>query len=353
MSAHDQPSAYRIGDLTLDPARRTIERHGTTLPCGKLTFDLLELLATHAPHVVSRAELVACLWGGRYVSPATVKQRVALLRQTLGDQAESPTYIKVARGQGYALIPEVRPLRPRGHPGNWARFVLVAGTAMLAFVVGAEIGYQDGLRPRVPDLQGSASILVTSWPLSGRTPRIERELPREEYAFVMGVAEQVLRVINDTGLVQRLDPARAHTGGLANDSLTLLANATQEDHESINVTLTILNDGRGDFRVSRVDELRQWSREARDVALEVSGNGTPTRFLGGAGSPARADERIRVFSSEPVDHPNKFMLIASFDFDRIESLRDPRSAQIDAALSVASAIDEQIGHLRLGAGGLN
>jgi hypothetical protein len=93
MSEQDRPRAYRIGDLSLDLRHRQIRRNGEEIACGRLTFDLLALLAEAAPRVVSREELCAKLWDGRYVSPGTLKQRVVLLRQALGDQADEPRYI--------------------------------------------------------------------------------------------------------------------------------------------------------------------------------------------------------------------------------------------------------------------
>jgi len=120
--------SYRIGDITLDVARCRVRRGNNTLSLGKLTYELLLALAEAAPRVVKQEELVKRLWGGRYVSPDTIKQRVKLLRQSLEDDADDPRYIRVVRGQGYRLIPDVRQLTVASRPLAWKRPVFVALT---------------------------------------------------------------------------------------------------------------------------------------------------------------------------------------------------------------------------------
>ena len=47
------------------------------------------------------------VWKGRIVSPETVKQRIKLTRQAIGDDASKPRYIGVIRGEGDRLLVDV------------------------------------------------------------------------------------------------------------------------------------------------------------------------------------------------------------------------------------------------------
>lgn len=335
MPGERPPTGYRIGDVTLDVGRREIRRRGRVLPCGRLTFDLLALLAEHAPRVLSRDEVAARLWDGRYVSPATVKRRVALLRSTLGDRADDPAYVNVVRGQGFSLVAPVRPLRGRSAAWRWpeARYGVAAAVLLLAFVFGAEIGYQDGQQPRLPGLQGAASIFVTSWPDA---------LPPDEHAFVMGAAQKFMRVVNETGFVGRFDDAlAADDDAFAPDSLSVLANATTNDFESLHLTLALLSDSRPDYRPSRADALAAWSRALQDAPPRDRETIEQAESVGrDARAPGAADYRVYVMPPSRADEAH-FMLVASFRFDRDAVRGMPQAIQSDAARYVALAIDGQ------------
>ncbi len=100
---------FRLGDLDLDIDQRRLTRQGRDLKLSKLNFRLLHVLASAAPALVTKDELADLVWIGRIVSPATVAQRVKLLREALQDDAKDPRYIEVVRGQGYRWIPAVEP----------------------------------------------------------------------------------------------------------------------------------------------------------------------------------------------------------------------------------------------------
>ena len=105
---------FSIGDLVVDTGQRQVSRNGIPLDMAKLTFDLMVALAESAPNVVSHEDLIDRIWQGRVVSQETLKQRVKLLRQAIDDDAASPRYIGLVRGEGYRLIPDVISLPPAG-----------------------------------------------------------------------------------------------------------------------------------------------------------------------------------------------------------------------------------------------
>ena len=96
-----------VGDLLFDRGKRQVSRDGQALALPKLSYRLFEVLADAAPNVVSTDELIEKVWSGRIVSPETITQRIKLLRQSLGDDAQHPQYIGLVRGEGYRLLPAV------------------------------------------------------------------------------------------------------------------------------------------------------------------------------------------------------------------------------------------------------
>ena len=148
--AESTPTRYRIGDLVLDASSRQVLRGDKPLRLGALTFDMLHALAKSAPAMVSYEELGQEVWQGRPVAPETIAQRAKMLRQALDDDAKSPRYAELIRGQGYRLIADVEPLSATGSTGRpqkrWP--ILVAALAFtigLAFVLN---GYLQSTSPR-------------------------------------------------------------------------------------------------------------------------------------------------------------------------------------------------------------
>lgn len=98
---------YLIDDLNLDVQRGELTRHGEALTLPKLSYDLLVALAHAAPALLSQQVLMQTVWPDRVIGDETLKQRVKLLRKSLGDNASDPQYIEAVRGRGYRLIPDV------------------------------------------------------------------------------------------------------------------------------------------------------------------------------------------------------------------------------------------------------
>jgi len=104
---NNKVTRYLIDDLNLDVQRGELTRNGEALTLPKLSYDLLVALAHAAPALLSQQELMQKVWPDRVIGDETLKQRVKLLRKTLGDNACDPKYIEAVRGRGYRLIPQV------------------------------------------------------------------------------------------------------------------------------------------------------------------------------------------------------------------------------------------------------
>ena len=74
---------------------------------------LLMFLAERAGEIVGVGELLDGVWGKAVVTPHSVYEAVAALRQALGDSSDSPKYIVTLPRRGYRLIaPVVSPRQP-------------------------------------------------------------------------------------------------------------------------------------------------------------------------------------------------------------------------------------------------
>jgi len=100
-----QPRAAQIlsvGDLEIDPERRTVKVAGRPVDLTPTEFDLLSLLARHPGRVFSRMELLERVQGYAYQGyERTIDAHVKNIRQKIEDDPKKPRYILTLYGLGY------------------------------------------------------------------------------------------------------------------------------------------------------------------------------------------------------------------------------------------------------------
>ncbi|MEU1232481.1 response regulator transcription factor [Streptomyces sp. NPDC005828] len=97
------PQVLRIGDLTVDPAARRVDRGGVDIALTTKEFAVLEHLVRHAGQVVSKADILAHVWDFAYDGdPNIVEVYVSALRRKL-DVPFDRRSITTLRGAGYRL----------------------------------------------------------------------------------------------------------------------------------------------------------------------------------------------------------------------------------------------------------
>ncbi|MCG8462091.1 MAG: response regulator transcription factor, partial [Holophagales bacterium] len=95
------------GDLTIDPARRTVERRRTRIELTSLEFDVLSFLAARPGRVFSREALMDQVWGeGRVVDDRSIDSLISRLRRKLEPDPASPRYLQTVWGAGYRFAEE-------------------------------------------------------------------------------------------------------------------------------------------------------------------------------------------------------------------------------------------------------
>jgi DNA-binding winged helix-turn-helix (wHTH) protein/TolB-like protein len=102
-------SRVRFGTYEADLSSGELWRDGAPVPLQDLPARLLALLLERPGELVTRTELTARLWGADTFVDATagVNTAIAKLRDALGDDAESPTFVETVPKRGYRFIAPV------------------------------------------------------------------------------------------------------------------------------------------------------------------------------------------------------------------------------------------------------
>jgi DNA-binding winged helix-turn-helix (wHTH) protein len=97
----------RFGEFVLDPARRELRCRDRRVPVSPQGLQLLEVLIEHRSRVVSKAEILARLWGDTRVSEGSLARVANELRVALGDEARDPRLVRTVHGVGYAFAGDI------------------------------------------------------------------------------------------------------------------------------------------------------------------------------------------------------------------------------------------------------
>lgn len=94
--------AISIGDITLDPARRLVQKQGQPVHLTPKEFDLLLYLMKHAGLPVMHARLLSAVWGPEYGNELEyLRTFIRQLRKKLEDDAAHPKYLLTDSHIGY------------------------------------------------------------------------------------------------------------------------------------------------------------------------------------------------------------------------------------------------------------
>ncbi len=91
-----------IGQITLDPLRRLVQKNGTTVHLTPKEFDLLHYLMKHAGMPMMHARLLSAVWGPEYGNEVEyLRTFIRQLRKKLEDDAALPKYLLTDSHIGY------------------------------------------------------------------------------------------------------------------------------------------------------------------------------------------------------------------------------------------------------------
>ncbi|MGH3764859.1 MAG: response regulator transcription factor [Pseudonocardiaceae bacterium] len=99
----ERPAVLTANDLVLDPATRTVTRHGRSIPLSIREWTLLELLVRHRGSVVDRSRIARYVWGHDHSGSSNVTDvYIGYLRRKLDVAGHEPV-IHTVRGVGYRV----------------------------------------------------------------------------------------------------------------------------------------------------------------------------------------------------------------------------------------------------------
>ncbi len=101
---NEQPEPYRLGDLTIDYARRSVTVQNRLVRLTATEYNLLYMLSVNAGRVLSHDQMLEHIWKADDVGNSTLlRSFVMKLRRKLGDDARNPTYIITEPRVGYRM----------------------------------------------------------------------------------------------------------------------------------------------------------------------------------------------------------------------------------------------------------
>jgi serine/threonine-protein kinase len=102
------PARYLVfGAFSFDAHSRLLRRGSLELPLPPRVLGVLEVLLERAGDIVPRQELIDRVWKDAFVTDTSLAEAVSVLRQTLGDDPQSPIYIQTVHRRGYRFVSAV------------------------------------------------------------------------------------------------------------------------------------------------------------------------------------------------------------------------------------------------------
>jgi DNA-binding winged helix-turn-helix (wHTH) protein len=187
----------RFGSYTLDTRRRQLLDGDRPIHLSRKAFDALAVLAERRPNVVTKEELHARLWPDTFVVDANLSVLVAEIRRALGDDAQTPTFIRTIHRIGYAFCGDSeREIEPARQGGLWLAwhdraFALAEGDNVIGREPGCAIWLDapgvsrqhacvsvKGERVTIADLGSKNGTFVGSTPVREPHPLADGDLVR-------------------------------------------------------------------------------------------------------------------------------------------------------------------------------
>ncbi len=100
----DAASPIRVGDLTIDPGRRSVVTSSGPADLTRTEFDILATMAAHPGRVYTRAHLLEIVSGEAFEGyERTIDAHVKNIRRKLGEDPRSPRHLRTVIGVGYKV----------------------------------------------------------------------------------------------------------------------------------------------------------------------------------------------------------------------------------------------------------
>jgi TolB-like protein/DNA-binding winged helix-turn-helix (wHTH) protein/tetratricopeptide (TPR) repeat protein len=99
--------SYRFASFTLNAGNHCLLSEDREIYLRPKTYDILVYLLRHQGQLVTKAELLDAVWGDVEVTENVLSQCIKEVRSALGDDVQSPHFLKTLPRLGYEFIAEV------------------------------------------------------------------------------------------------------------------------------------------------------------------------------------------------------------------------------------------------------
>jgi len=97
-----------VGDIELDPARRTVKKSGRLVHLTPTEFELTQYLMSNAGRPIRHTRLLNAVWGTRYGrKPEYLRTFMRQLRIKLEDDPANPKYLLTDAWFGYRFAEDL------------------------------------------------------------------------------------------------------------------------------------------------------------------------------------------------------------------------------------------------------
>src|SRR5262249_60817701 len=99
---------YKFATYPLDTDRCELRLASDRVELEPQVFSILSYLVQERSRIVTRGDLIAAIWNGRFVSDSTINSRIAAARKVVGDRGTSQSMIRTFPRRGYRFVGDVQ-----------------------------------------------------------------------------------------------------------------------------------------------------------------------------------------------------------------------------------------------------
>jgi TolB-like protein/DNA-binding winged helix-turn-helix (wHTH) protein len=182
-----------FGEYLLDRPSRELRKSGKRIRLQEQPFQVLSLLLERAGDVVTRDELRQKLWPSSvYVDfDHGLNNAITRLRETLGDDAATPSFIETLPRLGYRFIhPIVEAPQALLNEPRWTRSAIIAA-AVLTSIIATALLAASWLKPSTDEI-AQADEIARPPPSIAVLPFVSTSADPESAHFADGLAQELL-----------------------------------------------------------------------------------------------------------------------------------------------------------------
>ena len=212
----DPESGFRLGHWRVEPSRNAIFRDDEEIHLENRLMQTLVFLAKNQGQVVKREQFFDVVWKGLVVNEEALSRAISLLRNTLGDSAQAPRFIKTVPGVGYSLIAKISALENdkveqagkavtrQAHRTNKRRYI--GGLLFMVLVITLVLVNRYARNPGDIGPPEIAKTTAQSESSVAVLPFVNMSSDPEQEYFADGITEEILNLL--AGVANLRVPAR-------------------------------------------------------------------------------------------------------------------------------------------------